>query len=213
MVAALVAPVRSLYPHSVSTTAQRSRLATVDDLLAIPENDRFHEVIDGELVRKAMPSLRHGAAQAELAAELAGAYGRRPRGRGPGGWIFATEVEIVFEPHQICRPDVVGWRRERLPALPEETPITLRPDWVCEILSPSNKQNDLFKKLRIYGRCEVPHYWILDPEAEALAVYRWTPDGYLVALTASGDERVRPEPFGAIEVSVHSLLAGDEAGG
>jgi len=194
----------------MSSAAPKPRLAMVEDLLAIPEDERFHEILDGELVRKAMPSLRHGAAQAELAAELAGAYGRRPRGRGPGGWVFATEVEILFDPHQICRPDVVGWRRERLPALPEESPISLRPDWVCEILSPSNKQNDLFKKLRTYGRCQVPHYWILDPEAEALAVYRWTPEGYLVVLTAAGSERVRAEPFDAIELSVHSLLADDD---
>jgi Uma2 family endonuclease len=81
---------------------------------------------------------------------------------------------------------------------------------VCEILSPSNKQNDLFKKLRTYRRCQVLHSWILDPEAEGLAVYRWTAEGYLVVLTAEGRERVRAEPFGEIEFSVHSLLAGDE---
>lgn len=193
------------------SAAPERRLATVENLLAIPEDERFHEVIDGELVRKAMPSLRHGTAQAELAAEIAGAYGLRPRGRGPGGWIFATEVEIRFEPHQVYRPDVAGWRRERLPQLPEESPITLRPDWVCEILSPSNKQNDLFKKLRTYQRSQVPHYWILDPEAEGLAIYRWTAEGYLLVLTAEGRERIRGEPFDAVEFSVHGLLADDDS--
>lgn len=197
----------------MSSAAPDRRLATVEDLLAIPEGERFHEVLDGELVRKTMPSLRHGAAQAELAAEIAGAYGLRSRGRGPGGWVFATEVEILFEPTQIYRPDVTGWRRERLPRLPEESPVSLRPDWVCEILSPSNKQNDRFKKLRTYGRCQVPHYWILDPDAEALAVYRWTAEGYLIVLTAEGSERVRAEPFEAVELSVHSLLTGDEGEG
>jgi Uma2 family endonuclease len=193
------------------SSSPERHLATASDLLAIAEAERFHEVIDGEIVRKAMPSLRHGTAQAELAAEIAGAYGLRSRGRGPGGWIFATEVEILFEPHQVYRPDVAGWRRERLPQLPEESPFTLRPDWVCELLSPSNKQNDLFKKLRTYRRCQVPHYWILDPEVEGLAIYRWTAEGYLLVLTAEGRERVRAEPFDAVEFSVHSLLAGDES--
>jgi Uma2 family endonuclease len=82
----------------MSSAAPERSLATAEDLLAIPEDERFHEVIDGELVRKAMPSIRHGTAQAELAAEIAGAYGLRSRGRGPGGWVFATEVEILFEP-------------------------------------------------------------------------------------------------------------------
>ncbi len=194
----------------MSSVAPERRLATVDDLLAIPEAERFHEIIDGELVPKAMPSPLHGGAQAELTAEITGAYGPRHRERGPGGWLFATETEIQFEAHQIYRPDISGWRRERLARLPRESPLTIRPDWVCEILSPSNKQNDLFKKLRTYQRSKVPHYWILDPEAEVLAVYRWTSEGYLIVLTAEGRERVRAEPFDAIEFSVHELLAGEE---
>lgn len=194
----------------MSSAAPGRASSPVEALLAIPEEERFHEIIDGQLVRKAMPSPRHGTAQAELAAEIAGAYGLRSRGRGPGGWIFATEVEVLFAPDQVFRPDVTGWRRERLPRVPDETPITLRPDGVCEILSPANKQNDLFKKLRTYRQSQVPHYWILDPDAEALGVYRWTADGYLLVLTAEGRERVRAEPFDAVEFSVHSLLAGDD---
>src|SRR5690349_6354050 len=147
----------------MSSAAPKLRLATIEDLLAIPEGERFHEIVDGELIRKAMPSGPHGRAQFRLAIEIGGPYDRRPGRGGPGGWIFATEVEIVFEDHHVYRPDVVGWRRERLARLPAETPISVRPDWVCEILSPSNQQNDLFKKMRIYRRCQVPHYWILDP--------------------------------------------------
>jgi Uma2 family endonuclease len=193
----------------MSSAAPERRLASAKDLLAIPEEERFHEVINGELVQKALPSLRHGVAQTELVGEITGAYGPRSRGRGPGGWVFATEVEIEFEAHQVYRPDVAGWRRERLPQLPKEFPATVRPDWVCEVLSPSNKQNDLFKKLRIYQRCQVPHYWLLDPEVEVLAVYRWTAEGYLLVMTAEGSERVRAEPFEAVELSVHELLVGD----
>jgi Uma2 family endonuclease len=193
----------------MSSAASGRSVASAKDLLAIPEESRFHEVIDGELVRKAMPTLRHGVAQAELTSEIARAYGPRSRGRGPGGWVFAMEVEIELEAHQVYRPDVAGWRRERLPQLPEEVPATVRPDWVGEILSPSNKQNDLFKKLRTYQRCQVPHYWLLDPEVEVLAVYRWTAEGYLLVVTTEGSERVRAEPFDAVELSVRELLAGD----
>jgi len=56
----------------------------------------------------------------------------------------------------------------------------------------------------------VAHYWIVDPDIEALAVYRWTPDGYLLVLTAQGEERVRAEPFDAVELSVHDLIGGDD---
>lgn len=201
----------SLYPAPMSSAALKLPAATLADLLAIPESQRFHEIIDGELSRKAMPSLRHGTAQMGLADEIAGPYGPRSRGRGPGGWIFASEVEIAFEPSQIFRPDVSGWRRERFPALSVEAPVLVRPDWVCEILSSSNPRNDLIKKMRVYQRCQVQHYWILDPEEETLSVHRWTAEGYLTVQTAEGDERLRAEPFPEVELSVRGLVEGDES--
>ena len=190
-------------------TARSLRSATLADLLAIPEAERHHEIVDGDLVRKALPSLRHGAAQAGLAEELGVAYGPRSRGRGPGGWVFATETEVRLAEDQIYRPDVAGWRRERMPLLTGSSPLDIVPDWVCEVLSASNAAHDLVKKRRTYHRSRVSHYWILDPEAETLTVYRWTADGYLVVLDATGDERVRAEPFDTIELSVTSLVAGD----
>jgi Uma2 family endonuclease len=192
------------------SVALKQTPATLADLLAIPEPERFHEIIDGELVRKAMPSARHGGAQAGLVARVGGPYNRRPGGRAPGGWRFATETEILFEDREIYRPDVAGWRRERLPELPREAPVTVRPDWICEILSPSNERNDLIKKMRTYQRCQVPHYWILDPIAETLLVYRWTPDGYLLVLSAEGEERVQAEPFEGVTLSVRGLLDGED---
>lgn len=184
--------------------------ATVADLLAIPEPERFHEIIGGELVRKALPTLRHGGSQARLTIRIGGPYDRRPGGRWPGGWRFATETEICFEDHEVYRPDVAGWRRERLPQLPKEFPVSVRPDWVCEILSPSNERNDLIRKMRTYQRCGVPQTWILDPVAETLIVYRWTESGFLLALSAEGEEQFRAEPFDAVTLSVHGLLEGDD---
>src|SRR5262245_10679293 len=184
--------------------------ATVADLLAIPEHERFHEIIGGELVRKAMSSARHGSSQANLTGRLVGPYGRRPGGRSPGGWRFMTETEILFAAEEVYRPDIAGWRRERLPALPREIPLTVMPDWVCEILSPSNERNDIVKKMLTYQRCRVSHYWLIDPIVEALVVYRWTEAGYLLVQSAQRDERIRAEPFDAVELSVRGLLDSDD---
>ncbi|WP_437908526.1 Uma2 family endonuclease [Sorangium sp. So ce327] len=194
----------------MSGATSSRRLATSDDLLAIPERERFHEVIGGELVRKAMSSGPHGRAQLRIGSRISGPYDRRPGGRWPGGLWFATEVEVEMETHEVYRPDVTGWLRERLPELPREVPIRVRPDWVCEVLSPSNSRNDLFKKLRTYQRCKVPHYWIVDPETETLMVYRWTTEGYLLVLAAEREDRVRPEPFDAIVLKVGTLFDEDD---
>ena len=199
----------TLYPRPMSTALKQAP-ATIADLLAIPEPERFHEIIDGEVVRKAMPSPRHGRSQARLTMRLGGPYDRKPGGKWPGGWRFLTETEIQFEDSEVYRPDVAGWRRERLPELPAASPLLVRPDWVCEILSPSNERNDVVKKMRAYKRSSVPHYWLLDPIAETLIVYRWTEKGYLLVLAAQEEERINAEPFEATTFSVHGLLDGDD---
>lgn len=184
--------------------------ATIADLLAIAEPERFHEILGGELIRKASPSGPHGRAQSRVVSRIGRPYDRRPGGRWPGGWWIVTGVEVQLSEHEIYRPDVAGWRRERLPELPSGGPIGVRPDWVCEVLSESNASNDLVRKMRGYHRSEVPHYWVVDPSAETLTVYRWTVEGFLVALAAERSERVRAEPFEEIELLVGSLFGDDD---
>src|SRR5688572_17245441 len=183
-------------------------VATIDDLLAIPEEYRRHEIIDGVLVEKEAASGRHGAAQGRLFRRL-GPYDRSPGGKGPGGWWFATEVEIQLSSTEVFRPDIAGWRRDRLAALPADVPIVVCPDWICEVLS-TNRRNDLIKKKRSYQHHKVGHYWLVDPIDETLLVYRWHPDGYVEVLVAERGDRVHAEPFDAIELKVGVLFGDDD---
>jgi Uma2 family endonuclease len=195
----------------MSSAAGARSPATLSDLLAIPEEERFHEIIDGELVRKAMPSFEHGDAQSALALRIKGPFQRRSGEGSPGGWWIGTEVDIELSPTHIYRPDVVGWRRDRVPARPTGTPIAILPDWICEVLSPSNPGIDRVKKLNSYHQFGVPHYWIVDPMDESLSVFRWTAEGYLLVLAAGREARVHAEPFEAIELPVAALFGDDEA--
>lgn len=191
----------------MSSTAERR--ATVEDLLAIPDEERFHELIDGELIRKASPTFEHGDAQGTISSLLF-PFRRAPGGPGPGGWWIATEVEVRFGEH-VCRPDVTGWRRDRVPERPSGSPVEQAPDFTCEILSPSNRRLDLVKKKRIYHQHRVGHYWIVDPELETLTVHRWHADGYVDLLTAERGETVRAEPFETVEFAVGTLFGDDAA--
>jgi Uma2 family endonuclease len=189
---------------------QPTRNAALADLLAIPEHERFHQIIDGELMRKASPSGPHGRTQSRVARKIGGPYDRRPGGRSPGGWWIVTEVEVEFSERQVYRPDVVGWRRDRLPELPSKIPIKVRPDWVCEVLSASNASTDLVRKMRGYHEAGVPHYWVVDPNAETLTVYRWTAEGFLLVLAAAAEDRVHAEPFDAVGLLVGALFDDDD---
>ena len=84
--------------------------------------------------------------------------------------------------------------------------MRVRPDWVCEILSPSTSRVDQVKKLRTLHAHGVTHYWILDPEREMITVHRHAAEGYLTALSAGPDELVRAEPFELIEIDVGELF-------
>ena len=128
----------------------------------------------------------------------------------PGGWWIGTEVEVELAPNHVYRPDIAGWRRDRVPERPTGTPIAIRPDWICEVLSPSNPGTDRVKKLNYYHQFHVPHYWIVDPMEASLSVFRWTADGYLLALAATREARVRAEPFDAVELPVATLFGEDD---
>jgi Uma2 family endonuclease len=188
----------------VSRAASRSELATAADLAA-PGHERA-EVIRGVIVEKAPPSFEHADAQSSLAGFLKGPF-QRGRG-GPGGWRIGTEVEVELEAHEVYLPEVAGWRRERVPERPRGRPIRVRPDWVAEVLSPSNAENDLGGKLFAYHRAGVPHYWIIDPEHETLTVYRSSSECYVVLLTAGRRETVRAAPFEELELEVAQLFGG-----
>src|SRR5579859_3156259 len=191
-------------------SARAHRLATAEDLVRSRDDER-REVVRGAIVEKAAPTGEHANAQSYVAHLVKGPFQRRPGGPGgPGGWWILTEADVEFATHEVYRPDVAGWRRERVPECPKGRPVRVRPDWVCEVLSPSTASRDLVEKMQTLHQCEVPHYWIVDPEHETLTVYRWTRDGYVVALVAGREQRrARAEPFDAVEINV-GLLFGDD---
>lgn len=155
-----------------------------------------------------MPSARRGGAQFSLGAVLT-PYQRRGEDPGPGGWVFATEMETLIDVDVVVRPDVAGWRRACLPRLPDTLPCRVVPDWVCEILSRSNAKTDLWDKLSLYHQAGVPHYWIVDPDKETLRVHRWAKPGYQVVLEVRSPAMVRAEPFDGVDLPMAELLDGE----
>ena len=105
----------------------------------------------------------------------------------------ARAIQVELERSRVLIPDLAGWRRERLPRLPDSRPVRVRPDWVCEIVSPTSARRDRVRKMNVYHAAGVPHYWLIDPQDETLTVYRWTAEGYLHVLGATREDRVRAE--------------------
>ncbi len=195
-----MAAVPNAEPQSASVTAAP---ATWADLEGLPEGTRA-EILAGELRVSPRPLPRHGLTSIRLGRFLDGPFGFDG---DPGGWWIVAEPDIELSPHDVVAPDLVGWRRERVPRLPEERPVRTRPDWICEILSPSNRRQDLGAKSQLYRRARIPYYWILDPAERTLrALHLGDQDLWLVLGAFGVGDRVAIPPFDAIELDVGRLF-------
>lgn len=175
--------------------------ATYQDLYSIPDN-MVGEIIDGELVVTPRPSVRHAHATSILGNEIGPPY-HLGRG-GPGGWIILFEVEIMLG-EELLVPDLAGWKKERFPGLPKDNWISVSPDWVCEILSASTARIDKVKKMPIYARHGVPHFWLIDPVTKTLEVFRLQAGNWLLLAAFADDDKVRIEPFQEVTIELNNL--------
>ena len=121
------------------------RRAIYEDLVALPDN-LVAEIVDGELHATPRPAFPHARAYSVLGRRIGGPYDDGVG--GPGGWWIIDEPELHLGP-DVLVPDLAGWRRSRMPVSPTTAYVSLSPDWICEILSPSTAQLDRAKKLTI----------------------------------------------------------------
>ncbi len=179
------------------------KLATYQDLLELPGDARA-EIIRGEIVGLPAPRPRHSKSQGALRRFLGGPYDDDDGFGGPGGWWIFVEVDVRLG-GDVVRPDLSGWRRDRLPD-PDVRPIDVVPDWTCEILSESNAAHDRVTKRRLYAEHGVAYFWLVDPDARTLEALvlehgRWVDGG-------SFDEHAaaRIAPFPEVELNVGRLF-------
>lgn len=177
--------------------------ATYEDVLRAPANT-VAEILDGELSVMPRPATPHAAAAAVLGEELGPPF-KRGRG-GPGGWILLDEPEIHLA-LDVLVPDLAGWRRDKLPRLPNQAFLEVAPDWACEVLSPSTEASDRARKLPIYAREGVSHVWLVDPLVQTLEVMRNVDRQWQIVAVYEADVRVRAVPFDAIELDLSLLWA------
>ena len=177
--------------------------ATYQDVLDAPAH-KVAEIIDGTLILSPRPAARHASAASVLGEELGPPF-KRGRG-GPGGWIILDEPELHLGP-DILVPDLGGWRRARMPLIPDVAYFELAPDWIGEVLSPSTAKHDRTDKLMSYARAGVGHAWLIDPVVRTLEVFRLEHERWVLLGTWADDARARAEPFDAIELDLALLWA------
>ena len=181
------------------------KLATYADLLQLPDDVRA-EIIAGQLYTAPAPLPRHSKVQGALRRFVGGPFDDDDGHGGPGGWWIFVEVDIQLGRHDVVRPDLAGWRRERLTNPGNQRPIKVVPDWVCEVLSPSTAARDRVEKRKLYADSGVAHHWLIDVDARTLEAFELQAQRWVLAGSYGDDAVARVAPFAEIELPVGRLF-------
>jgi Uma2 family endonuclease len=181
------------------------KLATYADLLQLPDDVRA-EIIAGQLYTAPAPLPKHSRAQRALGRFVGGPFDDDDGHGGPGGWWIFVEVNIQLGRHDVVRPDLAGWRRDRLPDPGNQRPIKVVPDWVCEVLSPSTAARDRVQKRKLCADSGVAHHWLIDVDARTLEAFELQAQRWVLAGSYGDDAVARVAPFAEIELPVGRLF-------
>jgi Uma2 family endonuclease len=173
----------------------------------LPEEGTM-ELISGLLVSMAMPTSVHGGIEGDIYGQI-WSYLRGKKGRVFSSG-FAVRLFPDGEKHKdrfTVAPDIV--------VVLDTTKITLEgcqgaPDFIVEILSPSNKKDDLITKLDLYREAGVREYWIVDPDLHTIQVNLLKDGEYVLKMYAGGTVPVTILP--GLEVDFGAVFAYADVG-
>jgi Uma2 family endonuclease len=140
---------------------------TYDDFLQFPDDGKRHELIDGEHYVTPSPNRKHQAIVWNLAGMIAPYLESHPVGRA-----FVAPFDVVFSDFDVVEPDLLFISNARLDGVLTAKNVQGAPNLVVEIASPSTRTRDETLKRTLYERFRVEEYWVIEPSAETIVVYR-----------------------------------------
>jgi Uma2 family endonuclease len=152
----------------VATVA--AKLLTAEEFSRMPDpaDGSQQELIRGVVITMPPPGARHGACCLETA-RLMGNH-VKPNKLGK---LTCNDAGFLCEqgPDTVVGPDIAFWSIDRLSEVPVGYPL-IPPDLAVEVVSPSDTQSRLQRKLLLYLRARVKLIWFIDPELRIVTVYR-----------------------------------------
>ena len=150
--------------------ATTEKLVTAEELSQMPDpaDGTRYELFEGELIQMTPAGGRHGKCCGLIARALIGYATEHEAGH------VATNDTGVFterDPDTVLGPDVAYWSRERLPEMPLGF-VEVAPDLAVEVVSPSDTQIHLHRKVLHYLDHGVRLVWVVDPGMRTATVYR-----------------------------------------
>ncbi|MBT9171950.1 MAG: hypothetical protein DDT21_00324 [Syntrophomonadaceae bacterium] len=174
---------------------------TYRDYLEIPEEPGYrYEVLDGELIKEPSPNVPHQRASRRLQRVLEDYFW----GRDPAGEIFNAPLDVTFNDFNVVQPDlfyVAGEQKE----IVEHARVGGPPALVVEILSPSTTRKDRLRKMLIYQRAGIKHYWLVNPEEKTMECFSLRNDLYALVASGMDDDVVEHPDFAGLSIELKAL--------
>ena len=159
------------------------RVMTYDDYAAMPDDGKRYELHDGRLSLIPTPTTAHQ----EILQNLLLILGPHVRNSGRGEILMAP-FDCIMSPITVVQPDVIYLDEERTRLLSERA-LEGSPTLAVEIVIPSTADVDRRTKPDLYARHDISWYWIVDPAARTIEVYRLEAGRYRLSTTFEGSER------------------------
>ena len=150
---------------------QQEKNYTIEDIYALPDGKRA-ELIDGRIYDMAPPSTKHQLLISKLNQKIANYIDEK----GGNCMVLPAPFAVFLNKDDLTyvEPDIsVICDHNKL----DEKGCHGAPDWIIEIVSPSSKAMDYFRKLIKYKNAGVVEYWVVDPERKITTVYNFESDG------------------------------------
>lgn len=149
---------------------RKEEIYTVEDIYALPEGERA-ELIDGKIYYMAPPSREHQDIVFALSRKIAD-YIDSENGSCKV-YLAPFAVFLNEDDRNYVEPDIsIICDSDKL----NDKGCVGAPDWIVEIVSPSSKQTDYYKKLLKYRTAGVREYWVADPDRKIVTVYNFEHD-------------------------------------
>ena len=191
-------------------TQAKQRFSNFADYLAYDDGtDNRYELMDGALVTLPTESGPNASIAIFLLLQFV-QLGLSYRLIHPGKCEVQVPVLQAQDP-QNRYPDLVVLDEVHLLLTQKRLTITLDmppPRLVVEVVSPgkANRERDYVRKRDQYAAAGIPEYWLIDPEAQTIAILALSSGTYAEAGLFHGQEQVVSPTLGSLELTAEQIL-------
>ena len=139
---------------------------TYEDYELLPEDGKIHEIIDGLHYMTPAPATYHQTLSRRIQFQLYQQIEEKDL-----GLVFNAPADVQLSEIDIVQPDLFVIQISRKSIVSPQK-IIGAPDLIIEILSESTGNKDRLLKRDLYQQAAVPEYWLVDPEAQQVTVFR-----------------------------------------